>query len=197
MASSCGIVILAAGNSSRMGEPKQLLPLGGVTLVRLATETALLSGMQPVIVVMGAYGDEMTRELSGLPITLASNAQWVTGMAGSIKTGLKAATELAPAIDALIFMVCDQPKVTTTLLLNLLGKQQETRKQIVASAYMGILGTPALFTREVFPALLQLSGDTGARKLIKTFADQVASVDFPEGIIDIDTKNDYASFIQP
>lgn len=190
-------MILAAGNSSRMGEPKQLLPLAGVSLVRLATETALLSGMQPIIVVTGAYGDELTGELSGLPITLARNEQWANGMAGSIITGLKAATELAPDIDALIFMVCDQPKVTTTLLLNLLIKQQETKKPIVASEYLDILGTPALFTREVFPALLHLSCDTGARKLIKTFADQVASVDFPDGIIDIDTKNDYASFIQP
>ncbi len=166
-------------------------------MVRLAAETAILSGMQPVIVVTGAYTDEITRVLSGLPITQVWNADWATGMAGSIKTGLKAATELAPALDALIFMVCDQPKVTTTLLLNLLEKQQETHKPIVASAYMDILGTPALFTSEFFQALLELSGDSGARKMIKTFGDQVASIDFPEGIIDIDTKNDYASFIQP
>ena len=179
-----------------MGEPKQLLPLAGVSLVRLATKTALLSGMQPVIVVTGAYADELSGELSGLPITLARNEQWAKGMAGSLITGLKAATELAPDIDALIFMVCDQPKVTTTLLLNLLMEQQETKKPIVASGYLNILGTPALFTREVFPVLLHLSGDTGARKLISNFGDQVASVAFPEGYIDIDTKNDYTAFIQ-
>jgi molybdenum cofactor cytidylyltransferase len=162
----------------------------------VATETAIAAGMHPVVVVLGAYADDLKQELSGLPVSQVRNEDWATGMAGSLVTGLQATTELAPAVDALIFMVCDQPFVTTSLLHKLLTARQESGKPIVASKYAGISGTPALFGKEVFPALRELTGDAGAKRLIKQFGDRVVSVDFPKGHIDIDTKNDYDTFMQ-
>ncbi|ULQ52747.1 nucleotidyltransferase family protein [Flavihumibacter fluvii] len=190
-------MILAAGGSSRLGEPKQLLPYKGNTLLRQAAETALNTGWQPIVVVVGAHHEAISKTLTGMKITLAENHEWNKGMSTSLQAGLAKAEELAPDLDALIFMVCDQPMVTTTLLQELLKTHWATGKPIVACSYKDVSGTPALFAREVFPSLRDLTGDAGARKLIKTLGNKVATIDFPDGYIDIDTKNDYESFIQP
>lgn len=180
-----------------MGEPKQLLPFRGKSLLWQAATTAIETGLEPVIVVLGAHSHVIKKELAGLKLTILENTDWKEGMSTSLKVGESAALKLAPDLDALIFMVCDQPFVSSALLLELLNTRRVSGNSIVASAYEGILGTPALFGRETFLALRELTGDAGARRLIKQFGDQVASVDFPKGHIDIDTKNDYATFIQP
>lgn len=190
-------MILAAGNSSRLGEPKQLLSYKGETLLRKIAVTAISTGLSPVIVVLGAEQESIARTLEGLPVIPAYNPNWEKGMSGSLRAGLDKAEELVPELDALIFTVCDQPMVTTTLLLELLDTRRITGKPIVACAYKDARGTPALFDRSIFPALRELAGDAGARKLISTLGDQVATIDFPEGYIDIDTKNDYDALIQP
>lgn len=192
----CGIVILAAGSSSRLGEPKQLLPYKGRSLLWQAAQTAMATGLQPVVVVVGANSGPIKSELEGMTLNIVENSLWKEGMSTSIKTGLDAAMESDPQLDAIIFMVCDQPFVSTEILEELVKVGSAGSKTIVASRYQENLGTPALFTRSVFPALLELKGDTGARKLIKQHEADVAVVDFPEGAIDIDTKKDYETFIQ-
>lgn len=191
----CGIVILAAGQSSRLGEPKQLLAYKGETLLKQAARTALATGLQPIVVVLGANAINLEKELEGMDITVTHNDHWAEGMSTSLRCGLEKATALDPALDSLIFMVCDQPYVSTDLLQQLVDLQVTSGKSIVASAYQDQLGTPALFSKRVFPALLELRGDTGARKLLRQYETEVARVDFPLGHIDIDTPSDYTSLI--
>lgn len=192
----CGIVILAAGASRRLGKPKQLLPYKGRSLLWHASNTALATGLRPVVVVIGQGQEKIAKELEGMDLQMAENSDWEEGMASSLRCGLEQALKTAPDMDAVIFMVCDQPFVSAGLLAELALVQGRTVKPIVASAYNEQLGTPALFTRRVFPALLELKGDAGARKLIKAFEGEVAVVPFPEGGIDIDTQTDYEQLME-
>jgi molybdenum cofactor cytidylyltransferase len=106
---------------------------------------------------------------------------------------LQALLDRTPAPDQVIFMVCDQPFVTAGLLLDLINERQKSGKAIVASSYAGTLGIPALFDKSMFPQLLDLEGDTGAKRLIQQHPEEVASVTFSAGEIDIDTEEEYKS----
>lgn len=187
----CAIVILAAGKSARLGSPKQLLEYNGKPLLRHAVDVALETGCQSVFVVLGANIELLRKELKNKSVIIVENTRWQEGMASSIRCGLEyiSNTKLRP--DCVIFMVCDQPYVSSSLLLNLLEKRQESGKPIVASNYDDKFGTPALFDKIFFPALMELKGDKGARKLITDNSDKVATVLFSEGITDIDTVSDY------
>ncbi len=187
----CAIVILAAGTSARLGTPKQLLSYKGKNLLRHSVDAALETGCQSVFVVLGANIELLRKELKDKPVIIIENTSWEEGMASSIRCALEniARTILRP--DSIIFMVCDQPFITTSLLLCLLEKRNETGKPIVASSYGDKSGTPALIHKSFFPALMQLKGDTGARKIIQEYGNDVVTVLFPEGVIDIDTLADY------
>lgn len=184
------IVILAAGASTRLGRPKQLLPWQGITLLQHAVQTALTVTTQPVVVT-GANGEHLATVLDPGQVKLVYNPDWEQGIASSIRCGLQVLLNRTPTPDQVIFMVCDQPFVTAGLLLNLINEQQKSRKPIVASAYANTLGIPALFDSSLFPQLLDLQGDTGARKLIRQYPDKTAAVVFKEGEFDIDTAVDY------
>ena len=188
------IIILAAGASTRLGRPKQLLPWQGVTLLQHAVKTALTVTTLPVVVT-GANGEHLAAALDPGQVKLVFNPNWQQGIASSIRCGLQALLNRTPEPDQVIFMVCDQPFVTAELLLNLINEQQKSRKPIVASAYAGTLGIPALFDRSMFPQLLDLQGDTGARKLIQLNSGGVAAVVFEEGMYDIDTIVDYEDLV--
>lgn len=177
-----------------MGALKQLLPLKGKSLIWHAANTAIETGWWPVIVVAGTMKKEISAGIAGLKLQLVENPDWEKGMSGSIKTGLAAMLKLAPELPAVVIMVCDQPYVTPALLQELFTTRRVSGAPIVASAYAGTLGTPAIFSREVFPELMALEGDSGARKLLKTYGHKVATVEFPEGEIDIDTPTDYTNF---
>lgn len=187
----CAIVVLAAGASRRLGQPKQLLPLGHTTLIHHTVQVALHSGCQPVVVVAGQQQQAVASSLQGLAISLLHNAGWQEGMASSIRLGLQYLRTHFPLVHKVIFMVCDQPFVNKNHLICLIETQQTSGKGITASAYAGKLGTPALFTAAYFDALLQLWGDTGARALLQQHAHDTAEVLFARGAIDIDTMDDY------
>lgn len=188
---NCAIVLLAAGTSARLGSPKQLLLYKGTTLLRHAADTALETGCQSVFVILGANSELLRKELKDKPVSIVENTGWQEGMASSIRCALKhiAGTILRP--DCIIFMVCDQPYVTGSLLTRLAEIRKETGKQVVASLYGDKMGTPALFHKSLFPALMELKGDRGAKQLIADNPDKVATIQFPEGITDIDTMEDY------
>ena len=190
------IVVLAAGMSSRLGIPKQLIKYKSKSLLQHAVDTALQTTIRPVIVVLGAYNDAVKKEMNGMEVELIHNEAWQEGMASSLRCGLAGAQKMKPAADGIIFMVCDQPYVDKALLDSLLLAQNETGLPIVASSYENNLGTPALFHKFFFAGLMELKGDTGARKLIKQHENLVATVAFPRGIIDIDTTTDYEAFLQ-
>ena len=191
-----GIVILAAGASTRMGgQPKQLIQWEGRTLIRWAVETALSTPLRPVAVVLGANKAQIAGELESLPVTIIDNPFWEQGLSSSIKTGLAAVYLTQKNIDAVLFMLTDQPHVNRGLLLQLVHVYTETGKPIVASRYADQLGVPALFGREYLEKLLGLEGDQGARMIIQNHLDDCAEVPFEPGAIDLDTASDVETFL--
>ena len=187
----CAIVILAAGVSKRLGSPKQLLTYKKQNLLRHAVDTALETGCPSVFVVLGANMELLKKELKDKPAIIIENKNWEEGMASSIRAALQNITATILQPDSVIFMVCDQPFVNSSLLLKLLATKQQAGLPIVASSYAGKMGTPALFDKSFFAALMELKGDKGAGKLISDNADKAASVSFPKGKTDIDTAADY------
>ena len=197
-----GAVVLAAGGSSRFAEPKQLLELRGETLVHRAVRAAAEAGCDPVIVVVGETGAAIRSEIdirdsrissssalgNRTRATVVENAEWKRGLGTSIRRGVE---EIAPSVDAVVLLTCDQVFVDRGVIAQLISTQQRTGKPIVASSYAKTLGVPALFGRSCFQALLALPDDSGAKKLIEEQADDIASIAFEDGAIDIDTAEDF------
>jgi molybdenum cofactor cytidylyltransferase len=181
------IIILAAGASTRLGEPKQLLIWKGKSLLQHAIQTAGQVLSQPVVV-LGANAEQLQRVLEGANVQIVHNPLWQEGIASSIRCGISAISDNATGA---IFMVCDQPYVSADLLKELISEHERTGKPIVASAYGDTVGIPAFFDKEMFSQLLDLQGDTGAKKIMLQHEDQVAAVPFPLGNIDIDTIEEY------
>lgn len=189
------IVILAAGNSSRLGKPKQLLPYRQKTLIEHIVAEALQTCV-PVAVVTGAAANEVAACLKNNDVVLVNNPQWQSGMASGIAVGIAKALSLNGQLRRIILAVCDQPYVTTALFKKLVATQQQTGKGIIACGYADTVGTPVLFTALYFEQLKNLSGAEGAKKLLKTYGDDVATVSFMEGRIDIDTEEDYQKLLK-
>jgi len=191
---SIGIILLAAGASARLGEPKQLLRFQGETLLRRSLKTALTVSNR-VIVTLGSQIEILRKEIEDLPVVIVENKNWETGMSGSIKVGLKKFLDDADQLKAVIVMVCDQPFVNEDLLEKIITKFQKTHSPIVACEYQNALGVPALFRKNLFPELLALDAQTGAKQLIKKYHALAAAISFPEGAFDIDTPADYENLI--
>lgn len=185
-----GVVLLAAGKSSRLGKAKQLLEFKGESLVRRAA-TLALEISNKVIVVVGAQEDKIREELIGLNIFLCINKDYEQGIASSIHEGVTAMQKRFPQITGIIFIVCDQPFISGDLLKQLIESSELSNKGIAASSYGETVGTPVLFQKKYFSVLIQLRGDQGAKKIIQNNIEDVSTVAFPEGIIDIDTVEDY------
>jgi molybdenum cofactor cytidylyltransferase len=187
------IIILAAGASTRLGKPKQLLPWQGSTLLQHAVQVAQQVTRQP-IVVLGAHLHQLEAVLDQGNVQIVHNPSWKEGIASSIRHGLQAAMRQTP--DQGIFMVCDQPFVSAALLQELVLAHEKTGKSIIASAYAGTVGIPALFDTNFFPQLLNLEGDTGAKKIIQQYSEHTYAVPFPMGHIDIDTAEEYDALVR-
>ena len=184
-----GVIVLAAGGSSRMGSPKQLLPFRGETLIRRAAQAAVASSCDRVAVVIGSHASQMRRELEDLPVSVVENQNWQTGMSSSIRAGLDNLRQ--HELDGVLIMLCDQPFVTASILNNLVTTHRQTGKPIVASSYETTKGVPAFFSKELFTELTSLNADEGARRIIVKHPELVATIEFPEGAIDIDTPHDH------
>ncbi len=204
-----GLILLAAGGSARLGRPKQLLDYEGQPLLRRAVETALASQYRPVVVVLGAQAEACAAVLEGLggdnlgkvssgrdgapsrPLRIVVNTDWPEGLTSSIRAGLAALGKENPAITAAILSVADQPHLTTPLLDSLIERHRATGKKIIAAQYAGVPGPPALFCASLFPQLLTLRGDEGARRVLQANPGEVELVPFPDGALDVDTPEDY------
>lgn len=184
-------IVLAAGEASRMGQPKQLLEISSQSLVQRATQTARSAACHPVVVVTGAYAHEVEQSVRSLFVTCVHNAAWEEGMGASIRSGASTVVNISPDTEALIILLCDQPLVSPQLLRQLMTTHVTTRQPLVVAAYGGTQGVPALFHRSLFPALLNMSGAVGARTLIRKYHESVATVAFPGGIYDVDTPEEY------
>ena len=188
---SYAIIILAAGNSSRLGSPKQLLTYTGKSLLQLAIDKAKENGPDQVIVVLGSSMQLIESKISTEDITIVENTNWESGLASSIQAGINALKKISNDIDAIILMVCDQPFVDAKILKALIHEQAESGHAIVGCKYDDTKGIPALFHKSIFPELLSLEGDTGAKKLFEKYKDVASFVYFQDGGIDIDTSEDY------
>jgi len=182
-------LLLAAGGSSRLGRPKQLVEFEGKTLIRRAAETLLDAGCSPVVVVLGAEMEASSHVLDGLDIEILVNAEWECGMGSSIGFGMRTVRSLEPASDAVLISLCDQPFVTAEMLRPFLETFCISRPDVVAAHYHDIAGVPALFSVALFPALATLEGDKGAREIIKNSPDAL-TIPLPEAGIDVDTPSD-------
>ena len=167
----------------------------GKTLLQHAIDTAVKTSAIKILVVLGCYSNVIKKELKG-DVTIVFNEDWSEGMASSIVCGLKSLTTLFPVVDAVIFMVCDQPYISTEILNELVEEYIKTGKPIIASSYDNNLGIPALFDSSLFTKLLALKGDTGAKKIIAQNAESMCSINFPLGNIDIDTDAAYIALLQ-
>lgn len=197
--SSIGIIVLAAGASSRMGEPKQLLTFEGETLLRLAARAALETRERPVVVVLGFSADAMQEEIAALDALTVVNQSWHEGMSSSIRCGLQRALEAgAPdGMEAAILMLCDQPFVTSDVIMRLIDIYHARQALLVASEYEArgekTLGVPALFSRGLFPELMALRGTEGAKRIIARHRAEAAVISIPEAAFDVDTPGDYSA----
>ena len=186
-----GLVILAAGASTRMGTPKQLLPYRGRTLIEHIAEQARASVCHPIIIVLGANAERIKPKLTSFNIRAIENFSSAEGMSSSIRAGVEVLTAENPHLKAVVLIVCDQPFVSTQLINQLVETYRTTGRLIVASEYASTLGVPALFHRSLFTELTTLGGDVGARRVIKQHTLEAFGIPFPEGAIDLDTPKDY------
>jgi len=192
--SSVGLIILAAGASTRMGTPKQLLLYQERSFVRHIAEVAIASVCQPIAVVLGANAKRIKPEITHLPVHVVENQQWAEGMSSSLRVGLKALLTVTQNLEAVAIALCDQPFVSSPMLDQIVEAYHFTGKAIIASEYAGTLGVPALFSHTLFSELLALKNTEGAKQIIRKHIQEVFSVPFPEGAIDIDTPKDYEQF---
>ena len=184
---SCACILLAAGASSRLGYPKQLLLVDGETLLHRSARIAIAVGVQSLYVVLGYAANEVRPALLDLPATVLINEDWRSGMASSLKAGLQA---LSSDTTHALVLVCDQVGLSIDQLNKLLAAGCAYPQNIVASSYQGKNGVPAIFPVDCFHALKAIDGDRGARDLLQSHSDRVIPVPFDQGSLDIDTSED-------
>lgn len=185
-----GVIILAAGSSSRLGQPKQLLEFKGKTLLEIAVEAAQNSLANSCVIVLGANADLIVEKIRHTKVDQVVNENWENGMASSMQKGLKYLMENSEP-DQIILMLSDQPFVDSKILNLLIENKLNTNSEIIACRYKETFGVPVLFTKKYFPELLSLAGNEGAKKLVMARQDDLHTIDFPRGAIDIDTIEDY------
>ena len=190
------IIILAAGNSSRLGTPKQLLLYKNKPLLLHTVDAATEANLFPVIIITGHLQENTIAILSGQNVKTIHNYRWQEGMATGISLGIKEILLQDYPVANVIISVCDQPYIDGLLFKKMMKAQVDNDKPIVACSYAGIIGVPVLFSNKYFNELLDLDGTEGAKKLLNRYKEDVCVVDFPLGKTDIDTIEDYENLIK-
>ncbi len=180
--------ILAAGISSRLGQAKQLLELDGQSLIRRAARTVLGADISRVLVIVGRDAALIRDELRDLPVEIIVNDEWREGMAASVCCAVQHAGEA----DALLLTPCDLPLLSAAHLRALIEQFEREDAPIVASRYNETLGAPLIIARALWPELLELRGDVGARRVIMRH--DASFIEWPDGARDVDTRQDWANF---
>jgi molybdenum cofactor cytidylyltransferase len=188
-------VILAAGGSSRMGQPKQLLRFRGTTLLRRAVDTALSAGAEQVIVVLGAAAEKLVPEVEATSATIVLNDQWMEGVSTSLRGGLAAVGSEARGV---FIYPADMPLVTPEALRELARRQQVSGRPAAMTEAGGIRGVPVFVTRSLFPALMIQEGDVGGAQYLRAHPEAVEAVHFddPDIVRDVDRPEDYSRLLE-
>ncbi len=190
-------IVLAAGGASRFGRPKQLLDWRGQPFVRVVAKTALAAGLSPVVVVTGAYAEQVEAAVKDLPVEVARNENWMEGQASSLKTGIKSLTPDPSLLQGegntggAIFLLADQPQVTVEVIRALVEHHAGTLYPVIAPYIFEQRGNPVLFDRITFAALMQLSGEQGGRSVFSQFSPRYLNWYDRRLLLDVDTPEDY------
>jgi molybdenum cofactor cytidylyltransferase len=193
MSSSVHVLVLAAGASTRLGQPKQLVQIGGRPALHMPLSNAVAVAGNAVTVVIGANASALTYLLSHSPASSIVNRQWEEGIASSLRCGLA----MVPAsADAVMIVLGDQVCVTSDDLKRLLAAWHKQENDIAAATYDRHVGVPAIFPRWCFPELAQLRGDEGARKILQRNPDRIVRVQMSNAGFDLDTPEDLAALTQ-
>jgi molybdenum cofactor cytidylyltransferase len=189
-------VLLAAGQSSRLGSPKQMVRMNDETLLERTARIAAEAGADPVIAVLGANADRLDNLRFPANTIKVLNEYWEEGVASSICAGMKVILEQYAEAEAVLLLVCDQPAVTEEHLRSLIlaAQREDGTLATAASSYASVTGTPAIFPARRFSQLLALRGDKGARSLLRDPEHPPVLTVLPHGEIDIDTKEDLANW---
>lgn len=189
-----GVVILAAGAASRIGAAKMLLPYAGQTILGHIVQEVKALNPACICLVSGKYTAEIQKSIPANSVEICPFENWQAGMSSSIQFGMSAILAKEPNIDAILFVVSDQPFLERQLLFRMIDAFQESGKGIVAAQYQEQFGTPVLFQARYFEQIRHLEGDKGAKKIVANHQEDLVLVDFPLGAFDIDTQEDYAKF---
>lgn len=187
--SGVDIIILAAGSSSRLGQPKQLVKVNGISLIRHVTRQALTSDCEKVSVIVGANKELLIKEIADLDISIIENKDWSEGIASSVRAGIRHRIGIENHSNAVLISLVDQYQIQAAHLNNLITEYGKNNC-IIVSEYGNTFGVPALFPAQYFDELLQLKGDAGAKCLIKKYNDQVIGVHYPQAETDLDCIDD-------
>lgn len=193
--SSVAILLLAAGESRRMGVPKQLLPIQGKPMVRHAAEVARQATAGTVIVVVGAHAAEVNEALAGLDVECTSNPAWQEGLGSSLRHGMQRLSELAPAASAVLVLLADQPGIQADHLSALIEGHARFPAQVIASEHRGVTQPPVLFPQTWFARLHTLTGDRGAKAILRDAGHEVRRIPLA-ALDDVDTPEDYSAFLK-
>jgi molybdenum cofactor cytidylyltransferase len=188
-------VILAAGGSSRMGRPKQLLKFRGTSLLRRAIDTAFAVPTEQVIVVLGHAADQLMAECAPTSATVVLNDQWMEGVSTSLRGGLAAVSSDARGV---FIYPADMPLVTPEALRELAHRQQVSGRPAAMTDAGGVRGVPVFITRSLFPALMIQEGDVGGAQYLRGHPEAVEAVHFddPDLVRDVDRPEDYARLLE-
>ena len=183
-------IVLAAGESRRFGQPKQLLPVGDKTMIQYVVDIALDSPLDQVVVVLGCRAAEIGASIAGRPVQVVVNQEWKSGLSSSVRAGLSA---VKPEVSAALFVLADQPGVTAEVIAKLVERYRETRAPLVVPTHCGRQGNPVLFDRSLFAELMEVRGDQGGRRLIAEHENELEEIEVRTEAIfaDIDTVDDY------
>ncbi|MEM8938352.1 MAG: nucleotidyltransferase family protein [Bacteroidota bacterium] len=183
-----GAAVLAAGPSRRLGEPKQLVRFKGKSLLQHTIDLVVEVQIDERMLILGANEQEIRHFINFKSFDVIQNQHWKEGMASSIRLAVEVG--LKKELDGLLILLSDQPYIDLELLNNLIGFYKPKKELIMASEYNNVLGVPALFDRHYFRELMELTGDSGAKRLINAYREKVKEVKFEKGLIDIDTPTD-------
>ncbi|HEY5808412.1 MAG TPA: nucleotidyltransferase family protein [Povalibacter sp.] len=187
------VLVLAAGASTRLGLPKQLVRIGGRPALHTVVSNATGLAGHAVTVILGAHAGELTRLLAHSPASVVVNRHWEEGMASSIRCGMSA---LPAACEAVLILLGDQVAVTAEDLKRLAGAWKDQDGIIAAATYDQHVGVPAIFPRVCFSELSELRGDHGARRILERNTYRLVRVPMPNAAIDLDTPEDLAAITQ-
>lgn len=191
-----GAVILAAGSSSRLGRPKQLLTFQSKPMLQYVIDMVVPFQFIPTVLVLGAHSEEILKDTDPKKSVIVINQNWNEGIGSSIRLGVSEAIKMNDSLENILFLLADQPYVTTALIKQLADQHSDKKECITACRYNDSIGVPAIFSSDYFESLQSLRGDSGAKKIISQNIDKVKTILFRRGDVDIDTDEDYENLLK-